>query len=76
MTKCLFLRFPVADKKKDSQEVVLCHDLLSPQVVRGSQVSPRFRTFGYSLSGGQDVDRNKYPDLLVGSLDDTVALLR
>ncbi|XP_075939523.1 integrin alpha-3-like isoform X1 [Anarhichas minor] len=46
------------------------------QVIRGSRVSPVFRTFGYSLSGGLDVDENKYPDLLVGSLDDTVALLR
>nr|XP_046270216.1 integrin alpha-3-like isoform X2 [Scatophagus argus] len=46
------------------------------QVVRGSSISPGFRTFGYSLSGGRDVDGNKYPDLLVGSLDDTVALLR
>ncbi|XP_047428394.1 integrin alpha-3-like isoform X2 [Mugil cephalus] len=46
------------------------------QVIQGSSVSPRFRTFGYSLSAGLDVDGNKYPDLLVGSLDDTVALLR
>ncbi|KAM3598870.1 uncharacterized protein V6R79_023729 [Siganus canaliculatus] len=46
------------------------------QVVRGSSVSPGFRTFGYSLAGGVDVDGNQYPDLLVGSLDDTVALLR
>ncbi|XP_040047265.2 integrin alpha-3 isoform X1 [Gasterosteus aculeatus] len=46
------------------------------QVILGSRVSPVFRTFGYSLSGGVDVDGNKYPDLLVGSLDDTVALLR
>ncbi|XP_058509967.1 integrin alpha-3-like isoform X3 [Solea solea] len=46
------------------------------QVIRGSSVSPRFRTFGFSLSSGLDVDGNKYPDLLIGSLDDTVALLR
>nr|XP_020477319.1 integrin alpha-3-like [Monopterus albus] len=45
-------------------------------VIQGSSVSPGFRTFGYSLAAGQDVDGNKYPDLLVGSLDDTVALLR
>ncbi|XP_051797424.1 integrin alpha-3-like isoform X1 [Acanthochromis polyacanthus] len=54
-------------------------DGISPQpsqVIHGSSVSPRFRTFGYSLSAGVDVDGNKYPDLLVGSLDDTVALLR
>ncbi|XP_047199915.1 integrin alpha-3 isoform X1 [Hippoglossus stenolepis] len=46
------------------------------QVIRGSSVAPRFRTFGFSLSAGVDVDGNKYPDLVVGSLDDTVALLR
>ncbi|KAJ4939920.1 hypothetical protein JOQ06_029356 [Pogonophryne albipinna] len=46
------------------------------QVIQGSSVSPGFRTFGYSLSGGQDVDGNRYPDLLVGSLDNQVALLR
>lgn len=46
------------------------------QVIRGSSVSPGFGTFGYSVSGGLDVDGNEYPDLLVGSLDDTVALLR
>ncbi len=49
---------------------------VSLQVIWGSRVSPGFRTFGYSLSGGLDVDGNKYPDLLVGSLDDSVALLR
>ncbi|CAL8366742.1 unnamed protein product [Lota lota] len=46
------------------------------QVIQGSQVSPGFRTFGFSLSGGLDVDQNLFPDLLVGSLDDMVALLR
>ncbi|CAL8275177.1 unnamed protein product [Boreogadus saida] len=46
------------------------------EVIQGSQVSPGFRTFGFSLSGGLDVDHNCFPDLLVGSLDDTVALLR
>ncbi|XP_017297365.1 integrin alpha-3 isoform X2 [Kryptolebias marmoratus] len=46
------------------------------QVIRGSSVSPGFKTFGYSLAAGLDVDGNKYPDLLVGSLDDSVALLR
>lgn len=48
----------------------------SVQVIRGSTVSPVFRTFGYSLSAGGDVDGNYYPDLLVGSLDDTVVLFR
>ncbi|XP_056143525.1 integrin alpha-3-like [Lampris incognitus] len=47
------------------------------QVIKGEDVtSAGFRTFGYSLAGGLDVDQNHYPDLLVGSLDDRVALLR
>ncbi|XP_017308211.1 integrin alpha-3 [Ictalurus punctatus] len=47
------------------------------QVIEGSDVSNGgFKTFGYSISGGLDVDDNKYPDIVVGSLDDRVALLR
>ncbi|XP_030052652.1 integrin alpha-7 isoform X2 [Microcaecilia unicolor] len=34
------------------------------------------KTFGYSISGGVDIDGNSYPDLLVGSLSDTVVLYR
>lgn len=56
---------------------LICYPLTCPfQVIQGSTVSPGFRTFGYSLAAGVDVDRNNYPDLLVGSLDDSVALLR
>ncbi|XP_062841066.1 integrin alpha-3 [Trichomycterus rosablanca] len=55
-------------------------DGLSPkpnQVIEGKDVSNGgFKTFGYSISGGLDVDNNKYPDFIVGSLDDRVALLR
>ncbi|XP_072524174.1 integrin alpha-3b isoform X1 [Salminus brasiliensis] len=47
------------------------------QVIEGKSVgSNTFQTFGYSLSGGMDMDENKYPDILVGSLDDRIALLR
>ncbi|XP_058270381.1 integrin alpha-3 [Hemibagrus wyckioides] len=47
------------------------------QVIEGKDVSNGgFKTFGYSISGGLDVDGNKYPDIVVGSLDDRVALLR
>ncbi|KAM4691930.1 integrin alpha-3 [Rhinophrynus dorsalis] len=45
------------------------------QVIDGSQVG-NITMFGYSLSGGLDVDENSYPDLLVGSLSDRIALLR
>ncbi|XP_063233340.1 integrin alpha-PS1 isoform X2 [Bacillus rossius redtenbacheri] len=35
------------------------------------------KTFGYSLSGGLDVDQNGYPDLLVGAYEsDSVVLVR
>ncbi|XP_033927543.1 integrin alpha-7 isoform X2 [Melopsittacus undulatus] len=44
------------------------------QVLDGEAVG--VTTFGYSLSGGLDVDGNLYPDLLVGSLSDTVVLYR
>ena len=35
------------------------------------------KSFGYSLSGGLDLDANGYPDLLVGSYESgTISLLR
>lgn len=35
------------------------------------------KTFGFSLSGGVDVDKNGYPDLVVGSVTrDVVTILR
>ncbi|XP_059181212.1 integrin alpha-3b [Centropristis striata] len=47
------------------------------QVIEGKSVgNGGFRTFGYSINGGMDVDDNSYPDILIGSLDDRVALLR
>lgn len=46
------------------------------QVIEGKSVGSGFNTFGYSLSGGLDMDDNSYPDILVGSLDNSIALLR
>ncbi|XP_042623135.1 integrin alpha-3-like [Cyprinus carpio] len=47
------------------------------QVIEGKSLGPSgFQTFGYSLSGGMDMDGNDYPDILVGSMDDRIALLR
>ncbi|XP_016343161.1 integrin alpha-3-like [Sinocyclocheilus anshuiensis] len=47
------------------------------QVIDGKDIpGGGFHTFGYSISGGMDVDRNSYPDIAVGSLDDRVVLLR
>ncbi|XP_051573114.1 integrin alpha-3-like [Myxocyprinus asiaticus] len=47
------------------------------QMIDGKDIpGAGFQTFGYSISGGMDVDRNSYPDIVVGSLDDRVVLLR
>ncbi|NXC08539.1 ITA3 protein, partial [Orthonyx spaldingii] len=47
------------------------------QVISGSDLGPtHIKTFGYSLSGGLDMDGNSYPDLLVGSLSERIVLLR
>ncbi|KAM4624015.1 integrin alpha-3b [Polymixia lowei] len=47
------------------------------QVIEGKNVANAgFKTFGYSINGGMDMDENRYPDILVGSLDDRIALLR
>ncbi|KAM9772783.1 integrin alpha-3b isoform 1-T1 [Syngnathus typhle] len=47
------------------------------QVIEGKSVADGgFQTFGYSINGGMDMDDNSYPDILVGSLDDRIALLR
>ncbi|KAG7226379.1 hypothetical protein INR49_013790 [Caranx melampygus] len=46
------------------------------QVIEGKSVNNGFNTFGYSINGGMDMDDNSYPDILIGSLDDRIALLR
>lgn len=47
------------------------------QVIKASAISSNLQTFGYSLSGGLDMDKNGYPDLVVGSYaDDSVYILR
>ncbi|KAG2460954.1 ITA3 protein, partial [Polypterus senegalus] len=47
------------------------------QVIDGKDIgTDGIRTFGYSVNGGLDVDENAYPDILVGSLSNKIALLR
>ncbi|XP_015269163.1 PREDICTED: integrin alpha-3 [Gekko japonicus] len=46
------------------------------QVISGEDIGSGIKTFGYSFSGGMDVDGNSYPDLLVGSLSENLVLLR
>ena len=42
-------------------------DILLFQVIFAKDLSVQLRTFGWSLSGGMDLDKNDYPDLLVGA---------
>ena len=37
------------------------------QIFGPEQLNRPLRTFGFSISGGFDLDRNDYPDLLVGA---------
>ncbi|XP_060064928.1 integrin alpha-V-like isoform X2 [Ylistrum balloti] len=37
------------------------------QVIEGADLKPNIATFGWSLSGGLDLDKNRYTDLLVGA---------
>ncbi|XP_078051152.1 multiple edematous wings [Augochlora pura] len=47
------------------------------QVIHADDMPQPLQTFGYSLSGGIDMDQNGYADLLVGAYEnDAVALLR
>ncbi|KAL0883105.1 hypothetical protein ABMA27_016566 [Loxostege sticticalis] len=47
------------------------------QVIKAESLPITLRTFGYSLSGGVDLDDNGYPDLLVGAYENSsVALIR
>ncbi|XP_043911077.1 integrin alpha-3 isoform X2 [Protopterus annectens] len=47
------------------------------QIIDGQEVGQNgIQVFGYSIKGGMDVDENAYPDFLVGSLSDKIALFR
>ena len=44
------------------------------QVIYAREVDNGLRTFGWSLSGGMDLDGNEYPDLLVGAYESANAV--
>ncbi|XP_045772971.1 integrin alpha-PS1 isoform X1 [Maniola jurtina] len=47
------------------------------QIIKAESLPRVIKTFGYSLSGGMDLDANGYPDLLVGAYENSsVALIR
>ncbi|XP_077978438.1 integrin alpha-8-like isoform X2 [Glandiceps talaboti] len=45
------------------------------QVIHASDIGHNLKTFGFSLSGGLDMDNNRYPDLLIGSYESDQAVL-
>ncbi|XP_022083625.1 integrin alpha-8-like [Acanthaster planci] len=50
--------------------------LRSTQVLRAADFNlQNVTTFGYALSGGLDMDKNKYPDLLIGAQNSDLAVL-
>ncbi|XP_052757449.1 integrin alpha-PS2-like isoform X2 [Galleria mellonella] len=44
------------------------------QAITAEEVSPTLSTFGFSLSGGIDLDDNNYPDLVVGAYKSDTAV--
>ncbi|XP_071977822.1 integrin alpha-6 isoform X2 [Engystomops pustulosus] len=44
------------------------------QIIDGR--SANTKTFGYSIAGNMDLDRNSYPDIAVGSLSDSISVFR
>lgn len=45
------------------------------QVIEAQTINARLRAFGFSLSGGTDLDVNGYPDVLVGAPESAQAVL-
>jgi len=48
--------------------------LFSPQVIFAEEIGPNIATFGFSVSGGYDLDENMYSDLLVGAYESNTAI--
>ena len=43
-------------------------------MIYANQIGSNVRTFGWSLSAGMDLDKNFYPDLLVGAYESNNAV--
>ncbi|XP_048343564.1 integrin alpha-7 [Sphaerodactylus townsendi] len=75
-----FQDFAVGAPLDGDGKVYIYHGSSSGFAVKPAQIltgeSVGIKMFGYSFSGGLDIDGNLYPDLLVGSLSDTVVLYR
>lgn len=47
------------------------------QVLQGKEIGYQLSTFGFSISGGHDLDKNGYPDLVVGAYQaDTAVFIK
>jgi integrin alpha 8 len=47
------------------------------QIITAEEISPTLTTFGFSLSGGVDLDNNNYTDLAVGAYkSDSIVFLK
>ena len=44
-------------------------------MIRAEEVETGTRAFGFSVSGGKDVDANQYPDVFIGAYDSNKAVL-
>jgi len=46
----------------------------APQIIYAEDIGPNIATFGFSISGGFDLDENSYSDLLVGAYDSNTVI--
>ncbi|XP_004674596.1 PREDICTED: integrin alpha-6 isoform X2 [Condylura cristata] len=61
----------------DMGKVFIYHGSASGINTKPTQVlEGKTHSFGYSIAGNMDLDRNSYPDIAVGSLSDSVAVFR
>lgn len=71
-------RYPAVQPEANGNDGCLTewwnHFLIFDQILDGRDFD--VRRFGYSISGGLDIDNNQYPDVAVGSLNDSVVLFR